>query len=105
MISRRVTRSGVVWAVVALVLALLLAAPSPSVAQSPYASVVAYEVAEHLKFKGGAGTPLDFRVRFAKSTLLGYVVQSSGGAESPFVVGDYYDADAKSFVNARKSPR
>ena len=89
----------VVTAVVVSALALLLVA-SPSVAQAQYATIVAYEVAEHLKFKGGAGEPDNFKVRFAKATLLGFVVQAASDAGNPFVVGDYIDADAKSFVKA-----
>lgn len=96
---RMVTTNRVLWAVVVPVLALLLVA-SPSVAQTPYATIVAYEVAEHLKFKGGAGEPDNFKVRFAKATLLGQVVQAAPDAGNPFVAGGYIDADAKSFVKA-----
>ncbi len=104
----RVTRFMVKLAgIVAPALALLLVAPSPAPAHGPknppappsfYAAAVGYEVAEHLRFKGGAGEPTDFKVRFAKATLLGQVVQAAPDAGNPFVVGGFFDADAKSFV-------
>ncbi|MBI3028708.1 MAG: hypothetical protein HYY64_04265 [Candidatus Rokubacteria bacterium] len=94
----------VVTAVVVSALALLSLA-SPSVAQAQYATVVAYEVAEHLKFKGGAGEPDDFRVRFAKAILLGQVVWAAPDAGNPFVVGGFIDADARSFVKATGTGR
>lgn len=101
----RVTRfmvNRVLAAIVVPALALLLVAPSPSVAQSPpYATIVAYEVAEHLRFKGGAGEPDNFKVRFAKATLLGTILQTAeDDAGNPFVVGDFFDSDAKSSVKA-----
>lgn len=90
------------WTGLLTALALLLVAPGQSVAQAPsfYAGVVTYEVAEHLRFKGGAGEPTDFKVRLAKATLLGQVVLGAEGtdAATPFVTGTYFDAEARSFV-------
>ncbi len=97
--ARRFVVSRVLAAIVLLASALLLVA-SPSVAQAQYATVVAYEVAEHLKFKGGAGEPDNFKIRFAKATLLGQIVQAAPDAGNPFVVGGFIDADARSFVKA-----
>ena len=102
--ARRFVVSRVLAAVVAPVVALLLVAPSPSLArgQKPppappsfFASAVAYEVAEHLRFKGGSGDPMNCAVRFARATLLGQILS---GAESPFAPPSYFDADGKSFV-------
>ncbi len=69
-------------------------------APSFFASAVAYEVAEHLRFKGGMGDPASFAVRLAKASLLGEILGSAPDAGSPFVVGDFIDADANSSVSA-----
>lgn len=106
--ARRFVVSRVLAAVVAPALALLLVAPSPSLAHGPkpppappsfFASAVAYEVAEHLRFKGGAGEPDNFRVRLARATLLGQILFSVE-TEGPIVGGDFFDADGRSFVKA-----
>ena len=64
-----------------------------------FASAVAYEVAEHLRFKGGTGDPTNFTVRLAKATLVGEIL-TSADAGGTFVEGDFLDADGRSFVKA-----
>lgn len=67
------------WA--ALVLGGLLLGPTTAHAQSPVATVVIYEVAEALRFKGpkAATSPTELRRRLAEATLLGKDVQGQPG--------------------------
>lgn len=96
----RVKRVNLSWAVVAPLLAVLLFLPSPSAAQAPYAKVITYEVAEHIKFLGGEMTAEDFKRRFARATLIGDGV-AGGPPFEPNPGKKFIDASAVSFISGR----
>jgi hypothetical protein len=79
------------WA--AVVLGGLLFGPAAADAGSPVATVVVYEVAEALRFKGpkAATSPSEFRRRLAEATLIGKDVRGQPGtifAEAQFIIVD-----------------
>ncbi|MCL6432538.1 MAG: hypothetical protein K6V36_17025 [Anaerolineae bacterium] len=87
------------WA--AVVLGGLLLGPTTADAQSPVATVVIYEVAEALQFKGpkAATSPTELRRRLAEATLLGKDVQGREG--TVFAGAQFIIVDAQSNVDLR----
>ena len=87
------------WA--AVVLGGLLLGPTTADAQSPVATVVIYEVAEALRFKGpkAATSPTELRRRLAEATLLGKDVQGREG--TVFAGAQFIIVDAQSNVDLR----
>ncbi|HXG03128.1 MAG TPA: hypothetical protein VNO23_06940 [Candidatus Binatia bacterium] len=85
------------WA--AVVLGGLLLGPTTADAQSPVATVVIYEVAEALRFKGpkAATSPTELRRRLAEATLLGKDVQGREG--TVFSGAQFIIVDAQSNVD------
>lgn len=85
------------WA--AVVLGGLLLGPTTADAQSPVATVVIYEVAEALRFKGpkAATSPTELRRRLAEATLLGKDVQGQPG--TVFSGAQFIIIDAQSNVD------
>lgn len=81
----------------ALVAAISLL-PSPALAQGPVvAKIQGYEVAEHIKFLGGAMNVANFERRFAETALISDDIV---GAVPPFIGAQFADAHATSVVSA-----
>jgi hypothetical protein len=76
---------------------------TPSPAQTPLATVVVYEVAESLTFKGkahkNATTPQEFQRRLAEASLLGKAPWIAPAAGTPFASAHFLVARANSAVN------
>jgi hypothetical protein len=76
---------------------------TPSSAQTPLATVVVYEVAESLTFKGRAHkngtTAEEFQRRLAEASLLGKAPWITAAAGTPFASADFLVARANSAVN------
>ena len=85
------------WA--AVTLGGLLLGPTAVDAQAPVATVVIYEVAEALRFKGpnAATSPVEFRRRLAEATLLGKDIQGRPG--TIFGGAQFIIVDARSNVD------
>jgi hypothetical protein len=84
-----------------LVAAPVVLGPAAAGAEAPVATVVLYEVAEALRFKGpkSATSPEQLRRRLAEATLLGKDVQGRPG--SIFAGASFIVADAVSAVDLR----
>ncbi len=88
------------WSATALAGVLLLA-PASGWAESPVATVVLYEVAEALRFKGpkAATSRTELRRRLAEATLLGKDLYAQPG--TIFAAAQFIVADAASNVDLR----
>ncbi len=74
---------------------------TPGLAQAQIAKIQGYEVAEHIKFLGGAMTPTNFNRRFADSALLSDDVVGSVDPFLPNPGKKFADARATSRVSAK----